>query len=142
MFAIRTVRDERFRLVWNLNYQATFTNACTESPEFQSMVTAANNGDDRAAKLVHAYQHRSQWELFDCEADPLEMNNVADDPNHADRLETLQARLKQWMDEQGDLGNETERTALLRQTRYRGKSLEAAEKVWAKRNENRTGKKQ
>jgi arylsulfatase A-like enzyme len=40
--------------------------------------------------------------LFDLNEDPWEMNNLADDPAHADRLRTLTALLRQWIIESGD----------------------------------------
>ena len=58
-FAIRSVRDTRYKLILNLNHKSKFTNACTKSPAFQSMVAKANAGDKTAKRLVHAYQHLS-----------------------------------------------------------------------------------
>ena len=66
-YPIRTIRDDRYRLIWNLNSQAKFTNACTKSSYFQSMVAAAEGGDERAGELVAQYHYRPEFELFDCE---------------------------------------------------------------------------
>ena len=69
-FAIRSVRDTRYKLILNLNHKSKFTNACTKSPAFQSMVAKAAAGDTTAKRLVHAYQYRPAVELFDMEKDP------------------------------------------------------------------------
>ena len=45
------------------------------------------------AKTVGDYIHRHPFELYDLEADPHEGHNLADDPQHADLLETLKAKL-------------------------------------------------
>ena len=64
-FAIRSVRDTRHKLILNLNHESKFTNACTQSPLFRSMVAKAKSGDTLAKRLVHAYHHRPAVELFD-----------------------------------------------------------------------------
>ena len=43
-------------------------------------------------------------ELYDTEADPHEVVNLADEPTHADRLATMREALKSWIVETGDLG--------------------------------------
>ncbi|MCC9600320.1 sulfatase [Stieleria sp. JC731] len=137
LFAIRTIRDERYRLVWNLNHEATFTNACTEADYFKSMEKAAAAGDAVAEDLVAKYQHRPEFELFDCDNDPLEMTNLADDPSQAERVSQLKEKLVAWMQSQGDEGIETERNAILHQDRYKGMTPEQAEKAYRRAVRNR-----
>lgn len=129
-YGIRTVRDERYRLIWNLHYETKFTNACTTADFFQSMAAAAKSGDKHAKWVVNRYHHRPEFELFDCESDPLEMHNLADDPQHAKAVARLKKQLMEWMAEQGDAGVETELDALSRQGRYRGLTREAAMQKW------------
>lgn len=133
-YAIRTVRDKQYRLVWNLNHETKFTNACTQAKYFQSMVELAKSGDSNAERLVQAYHHRPEFELFDCDADPLEMNNLAADPNFAPVVKRLKGRLDAWMESQGDRGIETERDAILHQGRYKKLSREEAYKAYENRN--------
>lgn len=142
-YPIRSVRDARYRLVWNLNHEAKFTNACTSSNYFRSMVAAADAGDQHAKQLVHRYHYRPEFELFDCDADPLEMNNLAGDSEHAAVLARLKQRLRQWMEQQGDQGVETELTALLRQGRYKNMTRQQADRAWQnkKAGKNKNNKK-
>ncbi len=44
-------------------------------------------------KLAHFYYDVDEWELYDRKNDPMEMNNVYDDPEYADVLENLKADL-------------------------------------------------
>ena len=44
-------------------------------------------------KLAHFYYDIDEWELYDLEKDPLEMNNVYDDPAYAEIVKDLKERL-------------------------------------------------
>ena len=116
-FAIRSVRDTRYKLILNLNHESKFTNACTKMPLFRSMVAKAETGDPLAKRLVRAYHHRPAVELFDMEADPLEMNNLAGRAGTRKTEARLRQELATWMRSQGDQGVATEMKALERQAR-------------------------
>ncbi len=47
----------------------------------------------REFKLAHFYYDVDEWELYDRKKDPLELNNVYDDPAYADVLSTLKEQL-------------------------------------------------
>ncbi len=110
-YPIRSVRSRTHKLILNLQHDQTFTNACTKSREFVSMIKAADAGDEKARQAVRRYQHRPAVELYDVVADPLEMNNLAGLPGHSDTIDQLRTQLEAWMKSQGDLGVETERLA-------------------------------
>ena len=118
-FAIRSVRDTRYKLILNLNHKSKFTNACTKSPMFQSMIAKAKSGDATAKRLVHAYHHRPAVELFDMKNDPLEMANLAGQSDTQKIEMRLRQKLAAWMKAQGDKGVETELKARERQGRGR-----------------------
>jgi arylsulfatase A-like enzyme len=46
-------------------------------------------------KLIHFYYDVDEWELYDREKDPTEVNNVYDDPAYADIVTQLKEELKQ-----------------------------------------------
>jgi len=48
-------------------------------------------------------------ELFDCKADPYELNNLADDPAYKEKLEELRTEMDRWIEEIGDQPNLPER---------------------------------
>lgn len=52
-------------------------------------------------KLIH-YPQIDMWQLFDLQNDPLELNNLAGDADHADTKRDLQARLRSWQKQVGD----------------------------------------
>jgi uncharacterized sulfatase len=114
-YAIRSVRDARYKLILNLNHQSKFTNACTKSPAFQSMAAKAEAGDATARRLVHAYQHRPAVELYDMQKDSLELANIAGQTGTEKHITRLRGKLEVWMKSQGDQGVETELKASERQ---------------------------
>lgn len=107
-YPIRSVRSRTHKLILNLQHDQKFTNACTKSREFVSMVAAAEAGDAAAKAAVDRYQYRPAVEFYDVVADPLEMNNLADRPEHASTIAELRRELRAWMSSQGDQGVATE----------------------------------
>ena len=55
---------------------------------------------------------RPPEELYDINADPHEINNLANDPRFADPLVELRNRLDDWMTETGDQGRDPESTKM------------------------------
>lgn len=115
-YPIRSVRDRRYKLILNLNHKTAFTNLVTRqsNPYWPSWKEKART-DPHAARLVHRYQHRPAMEFYDMQNDPHEMNNLAEDPAHAERLAVFRKQLDAWMKQQGDEGVATEWKAEERQ---------------------------
>ena len=90
------------------------------------MLAAAKAGDERAKRVTHRYQHRPEFELFDCVADPLQMANLAADERYAGTVKELKTKLDAWMTSQGDQGIETELDAKNHQGGGRKKKSAAA----------------
>ena len=111
-FGIRSVRSERFKFIWNFTPEIEFKNACTGSPEFRSWKKAVESGNENAKELVGRYTTRPEFELYDIQSDPLEMNNLASNNEHATIKSKLQQQLKAWMKRCGDQGQPTEMAAL------------------------------
>lgn len=111
-YGIRSIRDDHYRLVWNLNYQGTFQNTVTRNfPTYQSWKPSAQGGDLFAAQRLLAYTTRPEFELYDLANDPWSMTNLAADPEHAGRIHELHAAIQKWMKQQGDQGIPTELAA-------------------------------
>lgn len=53
-------------------------------------------------KLMHFYYDVDEWEMYDLEKDPQEMNNIYDDPAYAEVRKNLHQRLKELREEYGD----------------------------------------
>ena len=125
-FGIRSVRDERYKYIWNFTPDIEFENACTHSLVFKSWIKKAQAGDADAKERVRRYQWRPEIEVYDLKNDPLEWNNIAGTQEVKKVQNRLSGALKKWMNSQGDLGQETELAALERQRR--GKKKGASQK--------------
>ncbi len=53
-------------------------------------------------KLIHFYYDIDEWELYDLEKDPMEMQNVYDNPEYADVQKNMHQKLKELRDYYGD----------------------------------------
>ena len=112
-YPIRSVTDGDYRLIVNLTPGVTFTNGITQGEEldvWDSWLAKASL-DPNAAERVIAYQHRPAIELYDLAADPYNVENLAELDEHQDRIAALQAELDAWMEDNGDLGVDTELAA-------------------------------
>lgn len=127
-FGIRSVRDARYRYIRNFTPEVTFENAATQDPTFRTWMQMAAEGDENAKRLVHDYQHRPAEELYDCESDPWNRQNLASDPKHAAQLAALRIQLDSWMRQQGDEGQATELKSLTRMPKAAKTDVEGSKK--------------
>ena len=113
-YPLRAVRDRRWKYIRNLDPDAEHhthidrAKAGDGRAYWDSWVEAAKS-DPAAAEVVRRYHRRPAEELYDLDADPWELSNLASDPAHADVLGRLRADLDAWMKDQGDEGLATER---------------------------------
>ena len=55
-----------------------------------------------ARRVAIDESYEPEWELFDLEKDPYELNNVVDDPEYADSVIELKAEMRRLQAEVGD----------------------------------------
>jgi len=92
-YPMRAVRTRRYKLIRNLAYRQEFPFAqdLQKSSTWQS---ALRNGiRTYGRRPVYAFLQRSEFELYDLDRDPFEIQNAAADPDHAPILQTLQQKL-------------------------------------------------
>jgi len=107
IFPIRSVRVGDYKYVHNLCPDALHTNHSDRlrkdgAGAYWDSWDAASQADSRSAAIIRDYYTRPEFELFDLIADPLELDNLADDPEQAARLERLESELSAWAESQGD----------------------------------------
>ena len=107
VYPIRSLRTRQWKYILNLH------------PEFQHQTHDTRNRrgngvlywnswleeaktNPAAAAVVKRSVERPAEELYDLQADPHEMQNLAGDPKQASRVASMRAELKAWMKQQGD----------------------------------------
>lgn len=124
-YGIRSVRTERFRYIRNLHPGNKQKTLITEPrplrgsirylmefgawvppgvPAYWQSWQLAATRDEHARNIVRAYWDRPAEELYDLDADPDELSNLAGAPQHEKVLVQMRSRLDAWMRAQGDTG--------------------------------------
>jgi arylsulfatase A-like enzyme len=107
VYPMRAMRNDRFKLIWNLHPEFQFTTHIDRANEplslkyWNSWNKLAMN-DPKARKVVERYRIRPEFELYDLETDPLELVNLAADTKYNQIFEKMKPELNGWMKEQGD----------------------------------------
>ncbi|GAG20996.1 unnamed protein product, partial [marine sediment metagenome] len=115
-FPQRAVRDARYKYVLNLRPQERWKTHFTEVdglPEshravYRTWLERAKT-DPQVARLIDVLEHHAAEELYDTEADPYELHNLAAKSEMKTILGTMRAQLQAWMASTGDEGLKTEK---------------------------------
>ena len=96
-YPMRVVRERRYKLIWNIAHPLPFPFASDlwAAPTWQAQYQLGMDAP-YGAKTVGSYIQRPEFELFDLKNDPYEGHNLAGDPQHAQLLEQMKAKLKQF----------------------------------------------
>jgi len=103
-YPIRSIQDKRYKLIENLSPDSSYYEKhmmAQGNNMWQSWVQTAQT-NDYANWLVSRFVKRPAIEFYDYEIDPWELNNLADAPEHKERIEMMYQELHRWMEEQGD----------------------------------------
>ncbi len=105
---IRSVRDKRWKLIRNFMPERPYAQKNhykdTSYPALQVMRQLHANGELHGAPAQWMAPRRPEYELYDLEADPHEVENLAGSSEHATTLESLQGALAAWIEESNDHG--------------------------------------
>lgn len=127
-YPMRAVRDARYKLILNLAPQNTYSiGGIHKGQPIESWQRDAKTDPDLAARIEWLFKRPAE-ELYDLQADPYEMHNLAGDSKFASIKSRLREKLDLWMAQQGDQGMETELIAKSRQRPGRTNENNAAGK--------------
>ena len=107
VFLSRSVRTDRYKLIWNPHPEFAFTTHIdlllreTSGDYFKEWKERAKS-DSSAAAVIARHHGRPEFELYDLKVDPFEQTNLAGDANLAAKQKKMLAGLKAWMKKQGD----------------------------------------
>lgn len=104
---IRSVRDNRYRYIRNFEplkpyYQ--YMNTAEQGATMGEIRNAEQTGSLSSVGELFSAGSKPVEELYDVEADPHEVHNLANDPTFADKLQVMRAALAQWQNQIGDIG--------------------------------------
>jgi arylsulfatase A-like enzyme len=112
VFRFRTVRDARYRYIRNFTPDRPFlqANAYKEKqyPVWNLLKELHAAGKLTPAQAALCAPTMPAEELYDLEADPHEIHNLAQAPAHQDTLMRLRGALEQWIEQAKDQGRQFE----------------------------------
>jgi N-sulfoglucosamine sulfohydrolase len=101
-YPMRVVRERQYKLIWNIAHGLEFPFA-SDLWESRTWQTVLRDRPERyGARTVEAYLHRPEFELYDLERDPQELQNLAGDVAYLDRLHAMQEKLRAFQKRTGD----------------------------------------
>ncbi|MGB3618438.1 MAG: sulfatase [Catalinimonas sp.] len=110
--AIRAVRDARYKYIRNYRPEQGYYLPVTyreKIPTMRELLRLRDAGELNEAQAQWFRETKPREELYDCQNDPHELRNLADDPAHAEKLAELSAEMDRWLADIGDRPNLPER---------------------------------
>jgi arylsulfatase A-like enzyme len=104
---IRAVRDVRYKYIRNFHPELPYAQVVSYAEEMPTMKEWRRlhaEGALRGPQKLFFAPRKPTEELYDTEQDPFEINNLAEKPEHRERLRQMRAALDQWIEKTGDLG--------------------------------------
>ena len=101
-YPMRVIISGNYKYIFNVAHELPypFASDLYRSPTWQGVL---QRGEDLYGKRsVYAYLHRPRHELYDLDQDPYEVDNLAFKPEFQQKLEELQAKLKEWQKQTRD----------------------------------------
>ncbi len=107
VYPSRSMRTARWKYIRNLHPEFRFSTHIDRAANEDSLTYIASweraaKTDPQAAFIVKRYRERPAEELYDLEADPLELKNLVTDPTQATPLTELRQGLDAWMKSTND----------------------------------------
>jgi N-sulfoglucosamine sulfohydrolase len=84
-YPMRVVRTHRWKFIYNIAWKLDFPTASDIHMSASWQATLRESGT-LGLREVDTYLHRPRFELYDLEADPLELHNVAEAPEQAEQI--------------------------------------------------------
>jgi hypothetical protein len=105
---IRCVRDRRYKYIRNFMADRPYTQyneyIQRQYPTLGVMKKLHAEGKLNRVQSLFMQPRKPQIEFYDTQADPHEVNNLADSPRHRELISKFGSMLDRWIEETGDLG--------------------------------------
>ncbi|RDB05056.1 sulfatase-like hydrolase/transferase [Runella aurantiaca] len=108
---VRTVRDSRYRYVRNYMPEKPYYQNIQyrlQQPSMRAILALKEQGKLNAAQSLWFRPTKPKEELYDCQKDPYEFNNLAELPQYESKLKELREVYEAWIQKVGDTAAEPE----------------------------------
>ena len=108
---VRTVRDSRYRYVRNYMPEKPYYQNIQyrlQQPSMRAILALKAQGKLNAVQSLWFRPTKPKEELYDCQKDPYEFNNLAEQPEYQAKLKELRKVYEEWMQKVGDTAAEPE----------------------------------
>jgi N-sulfoglucosamine sulfohydrolase len=104
-YPMRVVRSKNYKLIWNIAWRLEypFASDLWASSTWQSIYR--NKIENFGPKKVQDYLFRPEFELYDLEKDPGELNNLTNNKDFKEVLESMKSKMKKFQTETSDPWN-------------------------------------
>jgi len=101
-YPMRVYRGRQYKLIWNIAWRLEypFASDLWAASTWQSVYR--NKIPRFGQRSVQDYLFRKEFELYDLNQDPGEIHNIANDPTHAEILEGMKTKLKDFQRKTND----------------------------------------
>jgi len=109
------LRTDRFKYIRNFYPARPYLQPCAykdKKPILKTLRKLHAAGKLNRNQMLIMAPFRPEEELFDLQADPHELNNLAANPAYRETLVELREKLNEWIAETGDQGQEPESTVM------------------------------
>ena len=101
-YPMRCITSGNYKYIFNIAHPLPYPFASDLQRSRTWQAVLRRGLDVYGKRAVYAYLQRPRHELYDLAADPDELHNLANDPEHHDRLTELQQKLKAWQQQTAD----------------------------------------
>ena len=107
----RSIHTDRYKYIRNFNTELSVASASSEyrkamHPLYHLVKILSERDELSPLHQRILLDPFPEEELYDLDADPHELDNLAEDPQHASRVRKFRSQLEQWIKKSGDLGFE------------------------------------
>ncbi len=109
---LRAVRDKKFKYIRNYKPEQGYylpVEYREKIPAMQDLLRLRDEGELNEVQMQWFRTSKPKDELFDCDADPFELNNLAEDPKYKEKLSELKHEMDRWLETINDDPNMLEK---------------------------------
>ncbi len=93
-YPMRMIRTRKYKLIWNIAHELRYPTDVDMWGSFGCKPYFESGANHFGKRKIEDLLYRPEFELYDMQQDPDEINNLAESPEHKNILEKLKAKIK------------------------------------------------